>query len=212
MAHDSSSDSGDPRLDCAYVQETIDDGVLVYADLKRERSNVPQLVAVSGAAWAENPIKCELSDRQAVLTEVSHAPVLWYIFSMIMAATYPRESHSYDEPLKHTMMFQAPYEGLCRNLTFSVAGTRVVDYRTRRQSSGAGLLVQGWTDRHVVRTMDRRGARVRTTDTERLHSLRRDTAWCLADTTKSTRLPIIDGWTAKHLPWEPTGDLLQYHP
>ena len=98
MVHDSSPDSRDPRLDCTYVHEIIDDDVVVYADLKRERSDVPQLVAVSGAAWAENPIECELSDRRAVLTEVLHPQIIWSIFSMTMVAIYSRESHSYDEP------------------------------------------------------------------------------------------------------------------
>lgn len=56
----------------------------VYADLKKERSNIPQLVAVSGAAWAEKPLKCALSDRRAVLTEVAIQALL-YTFLTTMA-------------------------------------------------------------------------------------------------------------------------------
>jgi len=40
------------------------------ADLKKERSKVPELVAVTGAAWARHPVKCELSDKEAVMIEV----------------------------------------------------------------------------------------------------------------------------------------------
>lgn len=43
---------------------------LMCADLKKERSKVPELVAVTGAAWARHPVKCELSDKEAVMIEV----------------------------------------------------------------------------------------------------------------------------------------------
>ncbi len=77
MAHDSKPSSRDPPIDCADVRYIVYNDFVVYADLKRERSNIPELVAVSGAAWAEKPLKCELSDRQAVLTEVTDAELLW---------------------------------------------------------------------------------------------------------------------------------------
>ena len=66
--------------------------------------------------------------------------------------------------------------------------------------------MQAWTDRHLVKTVERRGwIRVQEPCTERLRSTRREAPWCLADNSQSTRLPVIHGYTAKYLPWEHTG-------
>ena len=44
--------------------------MVTCADLKKERSRVPELVAVTGSAWTSHPLKCELSEKKAVITEV----------------------------------------------------------------------------------------------------------------------------------------------
>ena len=52
----------------------------------------------------------------------------------------------------------------------------------------------------------------RSTDIQKLHSNRREANWSLADSSHSTRLPIIEARTAKHLPWEHTGWFLRHSP
>ena len=43
----------------------------LYADLNKEGGRSSELVAVTGIAWSSHPLKCELSDRKAILAEVS---------------------------------------------------------------------------------------------------------------------------------------------
>ncbi len=50
----------------------IERRMVTCADLKKERSRVPELVAVTGSAWTSHPLKCELSEKKAVITEVHH--------------------------------------------------------------------------------------------------------------------------------------------
>ena len=65
---------------------------------------------------------------------------------------------------------------------------------------------QSWIDRHILRTVDTKSwVRNHEKSTERIRSSRRDTPWCLVDSSGSACLPVLNAWTAKYLPWEYTG-------